>query len=140
VVPNFRGVLATGQELPLKRQELEEHIVLNEQEKKKIENVVGAFIARRRPPVHVRKEVDLDFRIAGQSIEIFEIRPVWQGNGETHEIPIAKAIFVRTRGVWQLYWQRRDLKWRSYEPLPAVRSIEEVIAEIDADPCACFWG
>lgn len=114
--------------------------MLNDLEKKKIENTVGAFVARRRPPAHIRKEVDLDFRIPGQSIEIFEIRPVWQGNGETHEIPIAKATFVRTRNVWQLYWQRRDLKWHSYEPLPAVRSIEEVIAEIDADPCACFWG
>lgn len=131
---------SSGQDLPLKLQELEGSIVLNELEKKRVENAVGAFVARRRPPVHVRKEVDLDFRIAGQSIEIFEIRPVWQGNGETHEIPIAKATFVRTRSVWQLYWQRRDLKWHSYEPLPAARSIEEVIAEIDADPCACFWG
>ena len=100
--------------------------MLNELEVKKIENTVGAFVARRRPPAHIRK--------------IFEIRPVWQGNGETHEIPIAKATFVRTRGVWQLYWQRRDLKWHSYEPLPAVLSIEDVIAEIYADPCACFWG
>lgn len=114
--------------------------MLNDLERKKIENAVGAFVARRRPPAHIRTEVDLDFRIAGQSIEIFEIRPIWKGNGETHEIPIAKATFVRTRGVWQLYWQRRDLKWHSYEPRPAVQSIEDVIAEIDADPCACFWG
>jgi hypothetical protein len=114
--------------------------MLNELETKWIENVVGAFIARRRPPLHLRKEVDLDFRIRGQSIEIFEIRPVWQGDGEMHEIPIAKATFVRTRGVWQLYWQRQDLKWHSYEPMPEARSIEEVVAEIDADSCACFWG
>lgn len=84
--------------------------MLNELEKKKIEKVAGAFIARRRPPANVRNEVDLDFRIAGQSMEIFEIRPVWQGNGETHEIPISKATYVRTRDLWQLYWQRSDLK------------------------------
>ena len=115
-------------------------IVLNELEKKKVENVVGAFVARRRPPVHLRKEVDLDFRLKGQSIEIFEIRPVWQGNGETHEIPVAKATFVRTRGAWRLYWQRSDLKWHRYEPLPEATAIETVVEEVDADPFGCFWG
>lgn len=114
--------------------------MFNDLEKKRIENVVGAFVARRRPPLQVRAEVDLDFRISGQSVEIFEIRPVWMRDGETHEIPIAKATFVRTRGVWQLYWQRRDLKWHSYEPLPKSATIEEIVAEVDADPCACFWG
>lgn len=114
--------------------------MLNELEKKRIENVVGAFVTRRRPPLHIRKEVDLDFRLRGQSIEIFEIRPVWQGNGETQEIPIAKATFVRTRGVWQLYWQRRDLKWHRYELFPEAKAIDEIVAEIDADPYACFWG
>lgn len=114
--------------------------MLNDLEKKKIENVVGAFVARRRPPLHIRKEVDLDFRLKGQSIEIFEVRPMWLGDGKTQEIPVAKATYVRTRGVWQLYWQRRDLKWHSYDPLPAAKTIEEVVAEIDADPCACFWG
>jgi hypothetical protein len=114
--------------------------MLNDLEKKRIENVVSAFVAGRRPPMHLRKEVDLDFRLSGHSIEIFEIRPVWQRDGETREIPVAKATFVKTRGVWQLYWQRRDLKWHSYEPLPSARTIEEVVAEIDADPCACFWG
>ncbi len=114
--------------------------MFNDLEKKRIENIVGAYIASRRPPAHIRKEVDLDFRLSGHSIEIFEVRPVWLRDGEAQEIPIAKATFVKTRGVWQLYWQRRDLKWHSYEPLPSVITIEEVVAEIDADPCACFWG
>ncbi|NYE59334.1 hypothetical protein FHW58_000486 [Duganella sp. 1224] len=45
--------------------------MLNDLEKKKIENAVGSFVARRRPPVHVRQDVDLDFRITGHSVEIF---------------------------------------------------------------------
>lgn len=57
-----------------------------------------------------------------------------------HELPVAKATFVKARKVWRLYWQRQDLKWHGYEPLPEVRSIEEVVAEIDVDPYACFWG
>ena len=115
-------------------------LVLNEIEKQKIYKVVGEFVARRRPEPSIRAQVDLAYRLTGQSIEIFEIRPVWDGNGETQEFPIAKATFVRTRGIWQLYWQRADLKCHSYEPLPQARTIEEIIAEIDADPNCCFWG
>jgi hypothetical protein len=114
--------------------------VLSEIEQKKIEVVVGALITKRRPPPHLRMEVDLGFRLKGHSVEIFEVRPVWQGNGETREIPVAKATFVATRKVWKLYWQRRDLKWHGYEPLPEARFIENITAEIDADPYACFWG
>ena len=114
--------------------------MLNEIEKQKIDNVVGEFVARRRPPLAMRAQLDLAYRVTGQSIELFEIRPVWDGNGETQEFPIAKATFVRTRGIWQLYWQRADLKWHTYEPLPQARTLKEIVAEIDADPNCCFWG
>jgi len=114
--------------------------VLSEFEAKRVEKVVGAFIAKRRPLPHVRKEVDLGFRVKGQSVEIFEVRPVWGGNGETQELSVAKATYVKTQQVWKLYWQRQDLKWHGYEPLPEVRTIEEVVAEVDADPYGCFWG
>jgi len=114
--------------------------VLSDFEKNKIEKVVGVFIAKRRPLPHIRKEVDLGYRLKDQSVEIFEVRRVWRANGETHEVPIAKATFVKTQKAWKLYWQRQDMKWHGYEPLPEARSIEEVVAEIDADPYACFWG
>ena len=114
--------------------------MLSEFEKKKVDVIVGALIAKRRPPPHIRKEVDLGFRLQGQSVEIFEVRPVWTSNGETHELPIAKATFVKTQQIWKLYWQRRDLKWHGYEPLPEAHTLEEIVAEIDTDPYACFWG
>lgn len=114
--------------------------MLSEFEQKKIDQVVSAFVLKRRPPAHIRSEVDLAYRLTNQSVEIFEIRPVWQGNGETHELPIAKATYVKTQRVWKLYWQRQDLKWHGYEPLPQARSLEEIIAEVDADPYGCFWG
>ena len=81
---------------------------------------------RRRPPVHIRPSVDLAFRITGQSVEIFEIRRAWQGPvNEKHESPVAKATYVRSRGVWRVFWQRRDLKWHGYDPKPEVKSVEE---------------
>lgn len=114
--------------------------MLSEFEQKKIEQVVGAFVTKRRPPAHIRSELDLAYRLTNQSVEIFEIRPVWQGNGETHELPKAKFTFVKTQQVWKLFWQRQDLKWHSYEPLPQARHLDELIAEVSADPYGCFWG
>lgn len=114
--------------------------MLSEFEQKRIDQVVGAFIAKRRPPVHVRPEVDLAYRLTNQSVEIFEIRPVWRGNGETHELPKAKLTFVKTQKIWKLFWQRQDLKWHGYEPMPQARHLEQLVAEVDADPYGCFWG
>ena len=45
--------------------------------------------------------------------------------GEQRESLVAKATYVRARGVWRVFWQRRDLKWHSYEPQPEVESVEE---------------
>ena len=49
--------------------------LMNDIERKRIEKVVAAFVAKRRPPVHLRDQVDLSFRFDGRSVEIFEIRP-----------------------------------------------------------------
>jgi hypothetical protein len=98
-------------------------------------------MAQRRPPAHIRPKLDLGSRISGQSVSIFEIRPVWRGPpGERHESAVAKATYVRTRGVWRVFWMRRDLKWHSYDPAPEVRSIEEFVALVAEDQHACFFG
>lgn len=106
----------------------------------RIEKIVSTFIEKRRPLACIRKELDLGFSIKGQSVEIFEIRPRWQHPEETIESPVAKTTYVKTQDVWKVYWMRQDLKWHGYEPLLHVKSIEEFLAEIDADPYHCFWG
>ena len=50
-------------------------MALSEFARKRIERIVGAFIETRRPPPRVRPQLDLGFRFAGQSVELFELRP-----------------------------------------------------------------
>jgi hypothetical protein len=50
------------------------------------------------------------------------------------------ASYVRTRGVWRVFWQRRDLKWHGYEPRPEVNSIDEFASLVAEDVHACFFG
>lgn len=116
-------------------------MALSELELARVRKAVGAFVEGRRPPPHLRPQVDLGFRVSGQSVELFEVRPVWRGlPGEKLEQPFAKATYVRTRGRWRVFWQRRDLKWHGYEPAPEVATIEEFVALVQEDRHACFFG
>jgi len=113
---------------------------LTESELKRCEKLVGQFIEKHRPPAHLRNELDLAFRISGQSIEIFEIRPAWQKPESKIESAVAKATWVNTTKVWKIYWQRADLKWHRYEPDPEVKSVEEFLKIVERDEFACFFG
>ena len=105
-----------------------------------LEKIVGTFVEQRRPPIYMRTELDLAFRIEGQSVLIFELRPRWKHPEAVIESPVAKTNYVKTQGLWKIYWMRQDLKWHSYQPLPEVESIEEFLEEVGRDPSACFWG
>ena len=112
----------------------------SEFEKKRIEKILGRYIEKNRPPENVRDQVDLSYKISGQSVEIFEIRPVWNDPNEKIEEPIAKATYVTSRDIWKVFRQRADLKWHRYDPDPEVASIEEFVELVENDDYACFFG
>jgi hypothetical protein len=97
---------------------------LAEIEQARARKAMDALMQQRRPPPHIRPKLDLGYRVTGQS----------------RESPVAKATYVRTRGVWRVFWQRRDLKWHSYEPKPEVKSVDEFALLVSEDTHACFFG
>jgi hypothetical protein len=116
-------------------------MALSEFELARVKKALDAFMQTHRPPPHIRPKLDLGSRISRQSVEIFEIRPLWRGlPQERRESPVAKATYVQSRGVWRVFWMRRDLKWHSYEPASEVRSIEEFVSLVAEDRHACFFG
>lgn len=115
-------------------------MAFTEFEIKRIERELGKFLEKRRPPADIRNEVDLNYRVEGQSITIFEIRPNWRDPSIIIEIPIAKTTYVKTKKNWKIFWQRADMKWHSYQPAPIVKSIEEFIQIVDQDLHRCFFG
>lgn len=107
----------------------------------RVSKLVGGFVEQRRPPVHLRPQVDLAFRISGQSVEIFELRPPWDDpSGKKVEHPIAKATYLRTTDDWRVSWMRSDMKWHSYEPMPFVETIEGFLDLVEKDEYCCFFG
>ena len=109
-------------------------------ESKRYEAVARRFVEKHRPPVHVRKQLDLRFRMSGQSVELFEVRPHWKNPNETLENPVAKTTYVKTQEVWKLYWQRADLRWHRYDPVPEVETLEEALDAVKDDRYGCFFG
>ena len=78
-------------------------MALNDIERKRIEKTVSAFVEKRRPAPHIRPKLDFGFRVSGQSVELFEIRPQWDRPTVKRESSFAKATFVRTQGMWKVY-------------------------------------
>ena len=85
-------------------------MALSELEIKHCEKLVAEFISRRRPPPNLRSKLDLAFRISGQSIEIFEIRPSFRDKSQKIEQPVAKATYNKREVNWKVLWQRADMK------------------------------
>ena len=49
-------------------------------------------------------------------------------------------MYIRKAGAWNIYWQRADLKWHRYEPVPTTGSIGEFLDLVDQDEFCCFFG
>jgi hypothetical protein len=42
-----------------------------------IEKAAAKFMYYHRPPLEIREKLDIGYRIEGQSVYVFEIRPGW---------------------------------------------------------------
>lgn len=109
-------------------------------ETEKIEATVGAWIERERPPLHVREQLDLGFRVIDQNVDIIETRPHWKNAMEKTITPVARATYVRARDRWRILWIRADGKWHRYEPVPEVASLNAFLKVVKEDEHGCFFG
>ena len=80
------------------------------------------------------------YRIEGAAIVLFESRPAFMAPHNWQDMDIAKFRFNKSRGIWQLFCQFRDLRWRAYEPMSESPDLSELVAEVEKDPTGIFWG
>lgn len=115
-------------------------MAISEFEEKRCVREVEKFMEAKRPPPQVRNQIDFGYRIDNQSVELFEIRPKRDDQKVRMEIPFAKATYVKKEKHWKIYWQRQDLKWHVYKPVPEVAYFEEFLQVVSDDEHACFFG
>lgn len=96
---------------------------------------------RGRVPEHIRSEVRVEVDIADRHLTIVECRAPWRGgDGEWTRSPIARLRFTKASGLWALYWRDRNLRFHEYDLAPPSASLDDLLAEVDRDPTAIFWG
>jgi hypothetical protein len=115
-------------------------MALSEFEAKRCEKLLAEFIREMRPPPHLRALLDLAFRIHGQSIEIFELRPHFMEKEKILEHPIAKATYNKRKLNWKVFWMRAYMKWHGYPPSSEVASVEKFLDLVRNDDHCCFFG
>ena len=102
--------------------------------------VLENYIERIRPAENIRDQLDISYKIEGQSIIIHEIRPFFMDKNKIIEPAIAKTTYVKAQKVWKVFWMRANLKWESYAPHPTVNSLNEFVELVEEDKYGCFWG
>jgi hypothetical protein len=112
---------------------------LTELQEAQAQKLLEPYCAKRVPPAE-RSKVRVAYRVDGNAIVLFEERPTFHPPHDRQETPIAKFTYVGTQRKWRLYCQHSDLRWHSYEALPAASSLAELLDEVDDDPTGIFWG
>jgi hypothetical protein len=97
---------------------------------------------RARVPERVRDQVRVEADLAERHVTIVECRPPWRADAgpEWIRFPVARLRYTKATRLWSLYWRDRNLKFHAYEQVPASASVEGLLAELDRDPTAIFWG
>jgi hypothetical protein len=102
--------------------------------------VMENYLARVRPPEHIRDKLDISYNIENQSIVLNEVRPIFPKPGEIAEYGYAKATYVKTENLWKIYWMRASGKWELYHPAPTAKTLSEFLRVVDEDSRGCFHG
>jgi hypothetical protein len=53
---------------------------------------------------------------------------------------IARLRYNGQRGEWTLYWPDRNARWHRYDRIAPSSDVATLLAEIESDPTAIFWG
>ncbi len=115
-------------------------MALTKEQIAEIEKAAAKYMYYNRPPMEIRDKLDLGYRIEGQNVYIFEIRPRWDKPEEKKESPVAKATYIKSKNLWGVYWMRGNLKWYHYQPVPYVKNISGFFDLVAEDALSCFFG
>jgi hypothetical protein len=91
-------------------------------------------------PQQIRDKVRVEMDVRGRSVTIFECRPPWQATmTEWSRDRVAQLRYDTESHLWSLYYADRNSRWHRYfDTDPG--TLDELLAEIEADPTGIFWG
>jgi hypothetical protein len=93
-------------------------------------------------PSRVAAQVRMEVVVRGTAVTIVECRPPWRADlgPDWSRFPVAQLRHDPARIEWTLDWRDRNLRWQRYDRIAPESHVDTLLAEIDADPMAIFWG
>ena len=97
---------------------------------------------RARVPEHVRDKLRVEVDISERHLTIVECRPPWHDDvrSDWTRFPVARLRYTKATRLWSLYWRDRNLRFHAYDLAAPTERIDDLLAEVDGDPTAIFWG
>lgn len=102
---------------------------------------IRRYVDARMPP-HAAHQVRLEVDVQGSAVTIVGCRAPWRADigPEWTRLPIARLRYSPTHAAWTLFWRDRSLHWHRYDRTGPAVNVDPLLAEIDADATAIFWG
>lgn len=100
---------------------------------------IGRWCADRSP-AELADQLRIECEIADERVTIFESRPPWDGRGDWTRSPVARLRFTATTGTWSLAWCDSNSRWRQDADTSPSNDVGALLAHVDADPSALYWG
>jgi hypothetical protein len=92
-------------------------------------------------PAHVLHQVRVEPHVHGRHVTLCETRVPFDGVGEWTHFPFARLRYRVAARDWALYWRDRNERWHEYaQGNRQFGTMEELLAEVDADPTHIFRG
>jgi hypothetical protein len=114
--------------------------MLSEHTRRLVERHCRRYCALVCPP-EIANQVRLGFRIAGDDVWLFELRPLFRtlGMHAAREVPLARLRFNDRSHEWSLHRCDTAGHPRRYAPRPRARDFLALLREFDRDPHGLFW-
>lgn len=95
-----------------------------------------------RVPEHALHQVRVECDATPRHLTIVERRAPWRADlgPDWTTLPVARLRYTATDRMWTLYWRDRNLRFHRYDQLAASPRVDDLLAEIERDPTAIFWG
>jgi hypothetical protein len=93
-------------------------------------------------PDRMSDRVRVECETSQRHLTILETRPPLRepSDGEWTRTIVARLYYRSADRLWQLYWSDRNQRLHAYDmAAPSIR-VNDLLAEIDADPTGIFWG
>ena len=114
---------------------------LPELTQKLVETKLGTYCSDK-VLAHVRDQVRLTYSFMGNTVTLFEERPVYNQLDKRTKIPIAQFRLNVVDHLWRLYCAnpQRHEEWVQYPHAEPTTDFEALLIALDEDKTGVFWG